>query len=242
MDDYTIWINFYSELANKLLKYNNDRTTLINIVKKVMTESNMKMIEFADCDGTADIDPFSIFALFNREINDAKRITILSNFKSELKLSNDTPTYFGGIPVVSNLKPVFFSKKSTTIKEDIERLWKLFSLAIAYSDNLGNNEVDFSNEYNQAIKQPQVKWNLTMGLYWIRPYTFINLDSRNRQYIIENQQYADAFLDGNVQLLNDIPDATGYLRICSRGKKWFADNTTEFDNFPSFSNDACAGF
>ena len=41
-----------------------------------------------------------------------------------------------------------------------------------------NQVDDIVNLYDQVINQLGIKWNITMGLNWIRPFYFINLDSK----------------------------------------------------------------
>ena len=58
--------------------------------------------------------------------------------------------------------------------------------AIAYSDEAStDNKNAFIVAYDTVTKQKMIKWNITMGLYWARPYTFINLDSTNRAFITD---------------------------------------------------------
>jgi di/tripeptidase len=39
-------------------------------------------------------------------------------------------------------------------------------------------------EFEALVKEQfAIRWNITMGLFWIRPYSFINLDERNRDYL-----------------------------------------------------------
>ena len=52
-----------------------------------------------------------------------------------------------------------------------------------------------------------IKWNITMGLYWVRPYTFINLDSTNRAFITEGfllYECADLGIEKDINLSIDV--------------------------------------
>ena len=55
---------------------------------------------------------------------------------------------------------------------------------IGYSTNIIKNKLKIESAYDKVIKQRGIQWNITMGLYWIRPNTYINLDSKNREFII----------------------------------------------------------
>lgn len=79
------------------------------------------------------------------------------------------------------MKATFYGFKDDRQPDDIDNIWNLFESAInlAVNDNVTNREA-FSKWYNVVHDQLCIRWNITMGLYWIRPYAFINLDSRNR--------------------------------------------------------------
>jgi 5-methylcytosine-specific restriction protein B len=58
---------------------------------------------------------------------------------------------------------------------DIERLWNVFEAAV-----LGK---DIENSYNALEHQYLVKFNLTFGLFWIRPDLYLPLDSRSQNML-----------------------------------------------------------
>ena len=61
---------------------------------------------------------------------------------------------------------------------------EIFECALILAENDSEqNRATFSDAYNKVNLQFGVRWNLTMGLYWIRPYTFINLDKTNRAFL-----------------------------------------------------------
>ena len=71
----------------------------------------------------------------------------------------------------------------------------LFEVALALADNdTEDNRQKFSEAYDKVHDQLCIRWNITMGLYWIRPYTFINLDSRNRWFIADVQNMPGEFV------------------------------------------------
>ncbi|MDD4262605.1 MAG: hypothetical protein PHS89_10535, partial [Syntrophaceticus schinkii] len=55
------------------------------------------------------------------------------------------------------------------------------------------------NFYNKASKQRGVGWNLTLGLYWICPFFYLNLDIRNRSYLL---QYGTSYYSSIAQISN----------------------------------------
>lgn len=121
------WINFYSELATKLLSFKNDRKTLIEKIKSVYTSIDMKIPKLDGGDEIIDIDPFTVFGLFNKGITNSNRLSIITGIANEFGIEAKIPDNFDGIPVLNNLKATFygFDKRK---ENDIEHLWELFPL------------------------------------------------------------------------------------------------------------------
>lgn len=84
-DENYNWINFYMEFADNLLKYKNNRKILIDKIQKVFNNLyiNMGILKW-DIDRNLivsyDIDPFTIFSLFNKQISNKKHIKIIKEF------------------------------------------------------------------------------------------------------------------------------------------------------------------
>lgn len=104
-----LWIKFYSAFADKLLTYENDRKTLLDKLIKVFDNIGMKFQKLERDDSIIDIDPFTVFGMFNKGISEANRITIIKALAEEFEIDNsiEIPTVFDGIPVLNNLKAVF---------------------------------------------------------------------------------------------------------------------------------------
>ena len=67
---------------------------------------------------------------------------------------------------------------------DIERLWDLFAVALAYADQpTEQTEAVFRHAYDSVLQQRHASWNVTMGLFWIRPYSYVNLSKRDRWFL-----------------------------------------------------------
>ena len=75
------WTSFYTELAQKLLKFKNNRKPLIDWIYNNL-EGYINHLK-DDSQGTKvdDIDPFTTFAIFNRGITHEKRIHICQKFR-----------------------------------------------------------------------------------------------------------------------------------------------------------------
>lgn len=77
--------------------------------------------------------------------------------------------------------------------------------------------------------------NLTMALYWIRPYYFINLDSRNRWYITNIENMPSEFVESVKPKLNKLPSAADYLLIRDTCQSALEVDNYEYKNFPELS-------
>ena len=173
------WIPFYKEFAKKLLQFKSDRKSLLERIYANRSELWASYLhdEGGNEDLFDDIDPFTTFGIFNRGISNNKRIQVARLFKSLLGISADVPSDFDGIPVLNNQKSHFFGFRSDRGNDDIQNLWDLFEKVVTNDD--------FQKEYNKVIQQYIIKFNITMGLFWIRPENFLALDSKNREYLKE---------------------------------------------------------
>ena len=60
------WVNFYSEFANKLLLFRDNRSGLIEKIKAVYDRIGISLPKLEKDNNIVDIDPFTIFGLFNK--------------------------------------------------------------------------------------------------------------------------------------------------------------------------------
>ena len=170
------WIPFYKELSQKLLQFKNDRQPLIDwIYSNIKSEYIKHLKDAPDGRRVADIDPFTVYAIFNRGIAHDKRVEICQIFKNYLNVYAPVPKDFDGIPVMNAQQSNFMAFASRREEGDIERLWKVFEAAV-----LGK---DIEDSYNALEYQYLVKFNLTFGLFWIRPDFYLPLDSRSQNML-----------------------------------------------------------
>ena len=181
MDSKFTWVPLYEELAQALLRYKEDRTELVEWIYedlgKVTRSDGQSLVAYLkqkDGSKILDIDPFSVFAIFNRNTSWSNRTELLNHFKKKLGLTLDIPTDFNGIPTVDARRSFFFSWKSDNSKV-IHDLWQLFEKVI--SDH------DISEAFDQVLENGMPKYSLTMCLFWICPEKYLALDSRNRSYL-----------------------------------------------------------
>lgn len=74
-----------------------------------------------------------------------------------------------------------------------------------------------------------------MGLYWIRPYEFINLDSINRGFIVDPDNMPVDFVNSVKKKLNKVPYASEYLAIKDACMHALKEGNYEYKNFPELS-------
>ncbi len=232
------WISFYKELSDKLLTYRDRRDDLINKLATVYESIGMSLPKL-EADELQDIDPFTVFGLFNKGITDANRQKIIAGIAEVFDIGADQPTDFEGIPVLNNLNATFyaFANDDRRGENDIDNLWHVFEaeLALATDDNEENRKA-FVEAFDTAVIQFTLGWKLTMGLYWARPYNFISLDSRNRWFMADVAK-AGSTIAGIAPKEKDSPihDGERYLAICDVVKSELGSNKCPYADFPSLT-------
>lgn len=236
MDEATFnWSNFYGEFATTLLEYKNDRKGLISKLKSAYEETGMKLPKMESNGEILDIDPFTIFGLFNKGITDDNRKRILGEIAKQFNLKNKVPFSFEGIPLVNNLRSTFFNFAEERGENDINNLWEVFESAIRYADNpTQGNKLKIESTYNNVIKQKGIQWNITMGLYWIRPNTYINLDSKNREFIIKQKILPQQFIK-EVNQFKNVPNGEQYIQLCDLLLEKIKDGQYGYRDFKELS-------
>lgn len=217
------WIPYYKEFAQRLTQFQKDRKRLLNLIYDNRDELLAKYLHDQGGEGDLleDIDPFTVFGLFNRGIKHENRINSAKLFKNILDIKVDIPKDFEGIPVLNNQKSHFFGFRSHRGKNDIQNLWNLFIKVV--------NDENFEEEYNTVIKQFIIKVNITMGLFWIRPEKFLAFDRTNRQYLKE--QYG-------IKLPNKAPEYSEYMKILDSINKKMASGEIKKNTFYELSANA----
>ena len=237
MDKRFQWTEFYMVLASALLPYKNNRSELIAKLKTIFADAGMNFpFKERGKEVYEDICPFTVFGSFNKGITNANRIALLEQFAKQFSIKAAVPTEFDGIPVVMNLSAWFFAYKENRGEHDIDNLWDLLEKAIAYSDEAStDNKNAFIAAYDTVTKQKMIKWNITMGLYWARPYTFINLDSTNRAFITDVDNMPHYFTTIFSDINKGLPDGRNYLFMCEQAKNALNQKEYEYHSFPELS-------
>ena len=96
MEEKFTWIPFYMELSKALLIYKDNRKPLVDFIysdlSKVGEKSLVDYLHMKDGSKISDIDPFSVFAIFNRNVRWNNRTAFLQKFKDHFSLSQEVPT------------------------------------------------------------------------------------------------------------------------------------------------------
>ncbi|MCD7840627.1 MAG: winged helix-turn-helix domain-containing protein, partial [Erysipelotrichaceae bacterium] len=228
------WIPFYNEFAEKLLPYENDRETLVLKIKNVFKNIHMGLPKLEDGE-FFDIDPFTVFGLFNKQITAKNRIKIISGIKDEFFIEAEVPEDFGGIPLLPNINAIFYSLKDDRGEHDIDNLWKVFVNAYHYAKNKDEqSKNEFIKYYDLSLKQRKVKWNMTMGLFWMAPYTYLNLDSTNHDFLLNTNNMPDDYVESLHGLKHPLYGKE-YLLLCEHTVEILKDSHYPYKTIPDLS-------
>lgn len=182
-DSQYSWPRFFMELADKLLAFKDDRQALIATLRRVYAQIGMAPPTLDSSGDPTDIDPFTVFGLFNRTMSKLDRERVALGMARHFRVVAAIPEDLSVIPALSG-RNARFSDSARSTEAEIDTLWLLFACALRYADK--PNVIDgtnFCSYFDSAVKQEGVSWNITMGLFWVRPYTYANLWLRDRQFL-----------------------------------------------------------
>lgn len=169
------WIPFYKELAQKLLQYKDNKQPLIDWIYDNLQGYIGHLKDDSDGRRVSDIDPFSVFSIFNRGITDKKRGIICAKLKEGFGITAPIPEDYNGIPNVNAMHSNFMAFEKDRKEGDIERLWNVFVAAV--------KDEPIKDAYDALKDQYLIKYNLTIGLFWVRPDKYLPLDGNCRGYL-----------------------------------------------------------
>lgn len=225
------------ELADKLLAFKDDRQALIATLQHVYAELGMDLPTLDSGGIPTDIDPFTVYGLFNRGLATAKRWTVARGIGGALGVHAPLHDDFVGVPTLLNINATLYDQARRG-EGDIERLWDLFTVALAYADRpTEQTGAAFCRAYDAVLKQRNASWNVTMGLFWVRPYAYVNLSSRDRWFLsLPDRMPPD--VNAEVSRLASPPGAFAYLALCDRVLDAMSSGAYDYTTFPELS--ACA--
>lgn len=239
-DNQFDWVEFYMELAAKLLQYKTNRGDLVDKVKKIYETTGINMPTLEKDNQLADIDPFTFFGLFNKSsMKEENRVKILSAISNLFSISAPVPTSFSSIPVLNNQNATFYYFIGEREDLDIDDLWDLFESALRYAnDPTAENRASLSKYFDLTIKKKgNGNSKITMALYWIAPHAFLNLDQRNTWYIYESGKIPATLVQTLPAIESKIP-AAKYFDIVEKLRSYLQSDESPLKDFKELSFEA----
>ena len=165
------WIPFMHELAEKLYEYKDNRKELLKIFYGL--DRNLTGAYQEEGEDIEDITPFTILGTLAIG-NAPRRSQFASYYKKAFSMESSIPSDYVGFPSMNPQKAMFIYGKNK--KAYTQCFWDLLGNAL--------NGEDISDAFNEAIKVKGTYKNLSMGLFWVSPYSFFSMDGTNEAYLI----------------------------------------------------------
>ena len=211
------WVKIYKEIAHKILEYKDDSSKLAEIMYKSLEGAGLMRSEEKgsnlDFDGQnrcryTDIDPISFMNRFEM-YSEENRKKLIEYFQISTGMPIEVPKDFSGLPSTNPLMSCVIRYKDEREDEDIPNIWKLFDIALNGDMEESNDRNRFIEYFDKVISKPLASFNITMGLFKIRPDVFLNLDATNRNYL--KKQFG--------MNIRKCPDGEQYLQIIVKVKE-----------------------
>ena len=233
------WVDFYKELSGKLLQYKNNRSELIEKVKKIYEITGLNLPTLEKDNQIVDIDPFTFFGLFNKKLTDANRLSILKAIADLFAVKAPVPTSFDSIPVLNPQNATFYYFIPDRGDNDIQDLWELFDAALAYAKNPSLETIAQVSKYFDFCINKKGNGNskITMGLYWIAPNSLLNLDQKNTLYIYESGKIPEELVKTLPEIEAKIPSEK-YFDIVEKLRAYLQSDTSQLKDFKELSFEA----
>lgn len=237
--DQFLWVDFYQEFAKKLVDYKDNRAGLIKKVKEIYNLTGFPMPTLEKENNLVDIDPFTVFGLFNKKLTNTNRIKILEIVAKLFDLKSKVPTSFDALPVLINKNATYYRFIDERNVRDIDDLWSLFISALEYDKDPSSENKEKFSHYFDIVNNQKGNGNskITMGLYWIAPNSFLNLDGRNQWYIFESGQFPSKILNG-IEGLDSKISAADYFKLIEKVNIYLQSPESKWNNFKELSFEA----
>ena len=233
------WVDFYKEFAGILRTYRTNRQVLVSKVRKIYEITGINLPTLERDNQIVDIDPFTVFGLFNKKLTNVNRLAILKAIASLFSVKSPIPTAFDSIPVLNPQNATFYYFAGGRGEGDIDELWELFELALEYavSPTIDNRSL-LSKYFDLAIrKKGNGNSKITMGLYWIAPNSFLNLDQRNTWYIYESGRIPKEIVQTLPAIQTKIPSSK-YFDIVEKLRDFLQSDASTLKDFKELSAEA----
>ena len=150
------------------LYYRDNRSDLIQTIKKVYEEIDINLPTLERDNQIVDIDPFTVFGLFNKsKLKESNMVKIITAFAEELSVDAAILTAFDAVSVLNNQNATFYYWIGDRGSDDINHLWDLFESALEYAKASSVNKRQMVSKYFDLAINLKGNWNskITMGLY-----------------------------------------------------------------------------
>lgn len=231
MNNFT-WVEIYNKIAHKIMEYKEKPKEFVDLMYKCLEEAGVMNSEMKgsnlDRDGDKrcryeEIDPISFMNRFDM-YSDNNRKKLIEVFERNTGMNIEIPKDFNGIPSTNPQASCVIRFKDEREKDDVKNIWDLFEIAL---EGNPNNKERFINAYDKVLSKPYAKYNISMGLFKIRPDIYINLDMTNRKFIEKKIGIE----------IKSCPSGKKYLEIIDNVKNYIS-NSSEYSNMLEFSYDA----
>ena len=215
MDNFT-WVKVYNKIAHKIVEYKSNVTLFTEIMYKSLEDAGLMYSEEKgsnlDNDGEKrcryeEIDPISFMNRFEM-YSDSNRKKLIEAFEKNTNMEIEIPRDFDGLPATNPKMSAIIRFKDSREKEDVPNIWELFDIALNGDLENENDRRRFIEYYDKVLSKPCAKFNVSIGLFKIRPDVFLNLDSTNRGYI--NKRFGIR--------INNCPNGEDYLKLINEIK------------------------
>lgn len=183
------WMPACAAIAQGIYGLRNNRPRLLELFQSIFSSGHDLSFPIdVEAEGLTTIDPFTFFASFNRGVSWERRNRIVRLALDGLGRQDvATPTDYEGLPVVNNMRSWFFGGRQDRGAHDIDNLWDLFCAAMELAGNSASAEarLQTAHTFDAVRVQLCIKWNITIGIYWIQPNCFMPLDAHSRGYLDE---------------------------------------------------------
>ena len=233
------WVDFYKEFAEILLSYKYKRPELVSKVLKIYEITGINLPTLEKDNKIVDIDPFTVFGLFNKKLTDANRLAILKAIAGLFNVKTAVPAAFDSIPVLNPQNATFYYFVGDRADGDIDELWELFESALYYAANpTAEHRQPLSKYFDLAIrKKGNGNSKITMGLYWIAPDSFLNLDQRNTWYIYKSGKIPAGLVRTLPAIQAKIPSSK-YFDIVEKLREYLQSDASVLKDFKELSQEA----
>lgn len=220
MESFT-WIPFYKELAEKLLAYKDKRQELLDYIYGEIPEGYRNYFHDKDGEPNTDVDPYTVLAMFNRNITNKQRIEICGLFKDKFAIEAPLPKDFKGIPIWNNMHSQLFGFRDKRGEQDVDNIWNLFEATMTGQD---------WKEYFNVVESQYMAGvaMVTSGMFWTRPDDFLPLDQNTVKYV--------KGFGVKVPIQKTRIDAAAYADVCQQVKQLMETDVIPEKTFAELSH------